>query len=510
MTKLTPDLIAGAVKTLLASGFEGATEIPSFHKEMWELCCSPHPLVAIAAPRNHAKTTAITTSYGMLSLLFRDSRYLLIVSDTIAQANGMLLTIKSQLQNNKNIAELFGLMRDERGEVKFVKDTEDDLIVRLEDGYQFRIASRGAEQKLRGLNWEGTRPDLILCDDLENDEAVANKERREKLRNWFNKAVFPMRSSNGKIRMVGTILHMDSLLERKMPSAHHKDTVVEPLKMWSRVNIGGWKSVKYRAHSEGYEQILWPTRWPKEKLKDYYETLAADGSADAYSQEMLNIPLDEASTLFKRNSFREITDEMRKLNLNYYIVADLAVDQHSRADYTVFLIAGMDEFKRIHVKNVIRERMDTKDIVDTLINLQRVYDPQIVGIEEMQVSKAIGPFLNEEMINSGVFLNLFKLKHGGKDKIMRSSSIRARMQCDTVFFDKQAEWYPGFEEECLRFPRDTHDDCVDCLSYLGMLLNNLNEANSPEEQEDEDYLDELRESRKSDRNSGNRNRITGY
>ena len=420
----------------------------------------------------------------------------------------MLLTIKSQLQNNKNIAELFGICRDEKGEVKFIKDTEDDLIIKFEDGYVARIAARGAEQKLRGLNWEGTRPDLIIGDDLEEDEAVANKERREKLRNWFNKAVFPMRSSNGKIRMIGTILHMDSLLERKMPKMHAKDTVVEPLKIWSRTTIGGWRSVKYRAHTDDFTSILWPTRWPEEKLRAYYESLSADGSADAYSQEMLNIPLDEANTLFKRASFMELTDEMRKLNLNYYIVADLAIDQHSKADYTVFIIFGVDEFKRIHVKNVIRERMDSKEIVDTLIELQRIYSPELVGIEEMQVSKAIGPFLNEEMISTGVFLNLFKLKHGGKDKIMRTNSIRARMQCNTVFFDKQADWYPQFEEECLRFPRDVHDDIPDALSYAGMLLNNLVEANSPEEQEEENFETERKINARQ--SSYGRNKITGY
>lgn len=51
MAKLSPNLIAGFVRTVLASGFEGATEIPDFHHEMWDICCSPSPLVAIAAPR---------------------------------------------------------------------------------------------------------------------------------------------------------------------------------------------------------------------------------------------------------------------------------------------------------------------------------------------------------------------------------------------------------------------------------------------------------------------------
>ncbi len=48
---LTANTIAGFVRTVLSSKFDGATESPDFHKEMWEMFCSKHPQVAIAAPR---------------------------------------------------------------------------------------------------------------------------------------------------------------------------------------------------------------------------------------------------------------------------------------------------------------------------------------------------------------------------------------------------------------------------------------------------------------------------
>ena len=509
MTILTPSTIEGFVKTILLKNFDGATETPDFHREMWEYCCNKQQLVAIAAPRQHAKTTAVTVCYGLASLLFRESKYLLIVSDTIAQANGFLSNIKDIILNNENVAELFGLKRDEKGLVKLLRDSVDDMIVELEDGYKFRVVSRGAEQKLRGLNWNSVRPDLIICDDMENDEQVMNKERREKMRDWFTKALLPVKSLNGKVRMVGTILHTDSLLERRMPKVQDRYTDVTPLKTTSRKNIMGWLSVKYRAHSDDYLHLLWPTFWTKDKLILQKESMA--DSPDSYSQEFLNIPLDPSNALFKRTNFLEISDEMTKLALNYYIAVDLAIDEHSKADYSVFMVAGIDEYRRIHIKNVIRERMDPRTMIDTLITLQRVYQPEVVGIEEMQVSKAIGPFLNEEMMSTGVFLNLYKLKHGGKDKVMRTSSIRARMQCQSVYFDKTADWYVILEEECIKFPRDVHDDCVDCLSYLGMLLDKLVEASTSEELDEEEWLDELRNNRRNDRqHGGNRNRITGY
>lgn len=49
--KVTPDLIQGFVSSVLSQSFDGAVESPDFHREVWELCCSKHTYVAIAAPR---------------------------------------------------------------------------------------------------------------------------------------------------------------------------------------------------------------------------------------------------------------------------------------------------------------------------------------------------------------------------------------------------------------------------------------------------------------------------
>ena len=488
---LTAATIAGFVRTVLSSKFDGATESPDFHKEMWEMFCSKHPQVAIAAPRGHAKTTGGTVSYGLATLLFRERRFMLLVSDTEAQAMMFLGFFKEHLQNNDALIDLFSLKRDDKGLVKFVKDSESDIIVEMADGHKFRVMAKGAEQKLRGLIWDGTRPDIILCDDMENDELVMNKERREKMKRWFNSALMPCRSATGIIRIVGTILHMDSLLEKLMPLAYDKWTVQDPLKLWSPLKKHGWYSVKYRAHNPDFSHLLWPSRFSKKKLQDLKKELTDQGMADVYSQEYLNVPLDEANAFFKRGDFLDLSKEQREMKLNYYITVDLAIAEHQKADYSVFLIAGVDETRRIQVRNVLRERLDAREIVDTLIQMQRIYDPVAVGIEEMQISKSICPFLREEMIRTGIYLSLYQLKHGGKDKIARARSMQARLRAGSVFFDKHADWYPTFEDECTKFPRDVHDDQVDAFAYLGLMLEQLIEAPTKEEDEEEQYQDEL-------------------
>jgi hypothetical protein len=52
---------------------------------------------------------------------------------------------------------------------EFVKDAEDDLIVATEDGHFFRIQAKGSEQKVRGLKWNGKRPDLIVCHEKDTE-----------------------------------------------------------------------------------------------------------------------------------------------------------------------------------------------------------------------------------------------------------------------------------------------------------------------------------------------------
>lgn len=49
--KLTSDLIYGFVGSLLAKGLDEPAPTPACHKEWWDLCCSNHKRVAIAAPR---------------------------------------------------------------------------------------------------------------------------------------------------------------------------------------------------------------------------------------------------------------------------------------------------------------------------------------------------------------------------------------------------------------------------------------------------------------------------
>jgi predicted phage terminase large subunit-like protein len=490
-TLLTKELIKGLVGSCLVKGFDGSKPVPLFHEEMWDLCCSPAKYVAIAAPRGHAKSTAISFSYTLAAVLFRERRFVVIVSDSEFQASMFLGQIKQALQENEDIIKLFHIKRNEKGLVEFEKETETDIIVATEDGYKFRIIAKGSEQKMRGLLWNGQRPDLFILDDMESDEQVMNKERRSKFERWFYGALIPALSENGIIRYVGTILHQDAMLEKLMPKPGGIYVIEESLKMYKSKYAGFWHSVKYRAHSDDFSDILWPDRWDKKRLKETREEYAMRGLMDKYSQEFLNIPIDESTAFLKRGDFLPETAEDKKKNLNYYITGDFAISERERADYTVFVIGGMDDSGILHIKNVVRDRMGGEEIVQTMLGLQKVYNPIAFGIEEMQVSKALGPYLNRAMVDNNVYINLVMMKPYRADKITRAQSIRARMRAGGVKFDKSADWYQALEDEATSFPRAKHDDQVDALAYLGLLLDRIIDAPTEAELADQEYDEEV-------------------
>jgi predicted phage terminase large subunit-like protein len=487
--ELTSDLIYGFTGSLLSKGFDEPAPTPECHREWWDLCTSKFRRVAIAAPRGHAKSTAITKSYTLASVLFRDRKYVIIVSDTYKQACMFLAEIKRELIANDDLRQLFGLK-------EILTDREDDVIVEMNDGHRFRVMAAGSEQKIRGILWEGKRPDLIIGDDMENDELVMNPDRREKFRNWFMNALIPVLSERGIVRLIGTILHLDSLLEGYMPKSFDPNTVLSENELkisMKHPTKDGWMGVKYLAHNEGEplnaKAILWPVKWTKERLDEQYQMYAGRGNPEGYWQEYLNKPIDPKNAYFRDSDFTDfdIFDHTRTWTHSpTYLSCDLATSTKEKRDYCVFGIGSIDEQGRLYIRYVERERQDSKQVVDTIVNLYRTYHFNTILIGKGTLEKSIGPFLRDALHRQGFYIHIEAIPEV-IDKRSRAQSIRARMRAEGVKFDTRKRWFPEFKAELLQFDRGIHDDQVDMMALFGMYLDQIIDAPTIKEIEDEEW-----------------------
>jgi len=457
---ITSEQVAALTERFLLSQYNEAVPIPKFHQDIWEQCCSKDKLVVIAAPRGHAKSTAITHAFILTAVLLGKKKYVFIVSDTESQASMFLGSLKNELETNEQIRSIFQV-RDVR------RDTLTDMIVRREDNSEFRISAYGSEQKVRGRKWEHLRPDLIVIDDLENDEMVESEARREKLRDWFFKALLPSLSRTGHIRVIGTILHMDSLLQRLIENK-------------------SWTSLFYKAHKgfDDFSERLWDEMWPEERLRSERQVYIDQGFPEGYSQEYLNNPIDQAQAYFRKDDLLEMDDDQRALPKNYYAGIDFAISDSDRAAYTAIVVGGMDAFGRLHIVDVRRFRGATDMIIDEMIAAQRAWNVDGWVAESGAIVKALEGELYRRMVDENVVMNL-ELRVPTKDKRSRARSIQGRTRAHGVFFDKTAGWFPALEAELTHFPKGTYNDQVDALAWLGLLIHGLTPGPSEEELEEE-------------------------
>jgi len=462
------EVISGFTLSFLAAKYDNPKPIPAFHETMWNLCSSDEPKVAIASPRSHGKSTAITHAFLLTMMLLRIKSFCLLVSNTESQAAGFLVDIKAELESNEALRAKFGVS-------KLLKDTETNIVVQMNDGHKFRIQAKGSEQKVRGIKWMNKRPDLIVCDDLEEDEQVMSPERREKFRKWFMNALIPCGSDTCWIRVVGTIMHLDSMLQRLLD---------DPT----------WDSLKFEAHNPDFSEILWPEQFSKERLLGIRAGYEAQNNLGGYSREYLNQPVAEGSSYFNKDYFFEFERDKDgnwiKPNLEYFASADFAISEKEKADYTVIMVAGVDPGGHIHIVDVRRGRWDTEAIVEELISTQKMWRPHIFTFESGQISKAIEPYLISEMRRQNVYMDYIP-KIPTKSKTMRGRAIQGMVKSGFVKFDKEASWYPDLENELLTIsdsgPRGAHDDQFDAFAYIGLTISEYFEAQSDDELEEEEF-----------------------
>ena len=473
--------VASFVKLFLLNRYDSPVGIAAFHREMWKIATSGERRVAFAAPRAHAKSTAMTHALTLYLFLFRIQEYGFIVSDTEGQAAQFLGDIKTELLENQELKETFGIKR-------IVKEAITDIIVECNDGHQFRLQALGAEQKVRGRKWRNRRPGFIICDDLENDELVESDTRREKVENWFFKALVPSLSKKGVIVVVGTILHMGSLLMGLMKNAT-------------------WETRLYKAHEgfDDFSNLLWAEQWDETALKAVRQEFINGGKAEGYAQEYLNDPTAHSEAYFKKEDFIPMETKHYHRKKNYYGGIDFAISDADKSAYTAYVIGGMDEHGMLDIEHVVRMRGDADQIMDAMFELQKVFGISMWFPEKGQIWLSIEGEIYNRMNKRGVYLNL-NPKTPTKDKRARARAIQARMRAGGVRFNKNGLWYPNFEQELLQFPKGQFKDQVDAIAWLGIGINELSEGPTDQELKEEYYNDMVDE---SNYESG-ANMTTGY
>ena len=489
--QLSAALIEAFAGAFLSPLYDNPQPTPQFHRKCWELYCQPIDLCAVAAPRGHAKSTALTHDYVLATILFRAEDYVVVVSATEDLAIEHLGDIAKELRENDELIQEFKIK-------PLVTDSKTDIIVEFLDGHQARIRVKGSGQKMRGMKWNGKRPGLIVCDDLEEDEQVENIDRRKKFRKWFIRALLPSRRRSGKVRMHGTILHEDALLARVM-----RPKVVE------------WTTLLFKAHSgyDDFSDILWPEQFPEERLRSIRQQFIDDQDAPGYSQEYLNNPYDHEDIYLRKDDFLPMKEEDFETQKRVVVGCDFAVSKADKANRTSFTVGGEDASNILHIFDQRCARVDTLEWMEWLFEIQARYDPEVFFVEDGVIWKSVSPMIYKEMLTRSAqgkpcWIN-FQPILPVKDKKTRGRDFQKRHRAGGMRFNKEAEWYEGYEAENLHFTGDSDATLDDQFDSTAILVKGLSLMPDLED-EDFESEEEIDMRRQDPRRLMGRSATTGY
>lgn len=227
------------------------------------------------APRNHAKTAIMCFLIPLFQALEEPEtfRYYLNVQATQEKALAINASIKTELEENELLREMYGDM---------VGDRWTDSRFVLANGVVFAAISAG--QSIRGVNYRQARPDYIVVDDLFNEEDINNPESTEKKNNWFLGSLYPARAKSRRcsVHVQGTAINHYDLLVKLEKDDSVKSRTFQAVKEWA---------------SDGNPGVaLWPEL-------NSYDALMVDlkrmGSV-IFFRELQNEPRDEATSIVKR------------------------------------------------------------------------------------------------------------------------------------------------------------------------------------------------------------------
>ena len=432
---------------------------------------------AIEAPRGHAKSTTFTFKDSIHAAVYAYKHYEIILSDSSEQAEGFLADIKTELEENAALREDFGGL-----EGRIWKSS----VILLANGV--KIEAIGSGKKIRGRRHKQWRPDLIVCDDLENDENVYTPEQRKKLRDWYYKAVSKAGDTYTDIVYIGTLLHYDALLANvaKNPSyrtAKYRGVISFAVhtELWD-----AWEAIYTDLANENREQealdffaanrtemlegtaVLW-----EDKLS-YYDLMVirvSEGTA-SFNSEIQNDPIDPENCTFREEWF-DFWDDEGKVQPDFsdprflFIGAnDPSLGKNRKSDTSAIIALAKDTqtgFIYVLLADIARRQPDQiiTDALETSRRLKREYKRPFCqfGVETVQFQYYFAEIMRQKSAEAGEYLPITEIA-SVQNKDARIQSLQPFVKNGYLKFSRR---HKTLLEQMMQYPMGKNDDGPDAL-----------------------------------------------
>lgn len=425
---------------------DGPVTFAEAHLEWVEMAQSwtrPHegdvgPRDAIIAPRETGKSTWWFLLLPMWGAAHEHIRFAAAFADSATQAETHLQSFKHELETNPALREDFPDLATPRTRARGI--TAADRVGMYQAASGFVFAARGIDSATLGLKVGEKRPDLMILDDIEPDEARYSADTMKKRLGTLQDAILPLAMS-ARVVLVGTVTMAGSIVHQLSKHAQGKAT-----EEWiTAERFRARHHLPILTDEDGVERSMWPERWSLAWMNTVRKTRS-------FAKNYLNDPKGADGDYWTADDF--VVGKLEGVT-RVLLSVDPAVTSKDTSDDTGLAVIGYSpSAKKVEVRKALGVKKSPEALRRHILKM--IEDDPTIGLVLVEVNQG-GDVWRSILHDMPVPVAVV---HQSVKKEVRAAAVL------TDYQRKRVVHWPGLdsaEEQMVGFPKAPHDDIVDAI-----------------------------------------------
>lgn len=414
--------------------------------------------MCLAIPRAHSKTT-LAKLFCAWVYIYTSYSFIVYVNKTTDAAIKSVNDIVNYLLSD-NAKKIFGA-------VDFVVNKWGEG----EHHFWYRgklriIKALGTGKQIRGMNIDNQRPQLAICDDVEDTENVSSEHMIKNTFSWFyGQFIKALARHNSPVIQLGNLISGEGLLATHLTSDQ-------------------WMGTRYGCLLAN-GQPLWPDMWPFSAIQADFNSYMDMGLLGLWFAEMMNQPTGGQIHLIDPDKIVYKPSILEPEEIYYgFITVDPAISKQETADSCAIVAHGWDGNHWRQLEVWVEKNVTPFEIFNALLRIAFSWRISVIGVEANAFQQVL-IYLFTYWCRKFRYDNfVWKPLFNKNKKLERLKAWAGMLHAGDIAFNSD-----DLEvlDAALDFKLDktnNDDDLIDCCSFLVQMTENymgeIIEASQPD------------------------------